>query len=72
MTAITDKITGFLAPLNQLQTVEGKFLHNCPISNDVSFRSRIEFVSIVNLVKLDMLGVEPYAEGRIAEVINCA
>ena len=27
---------------------------------------------MVNLVKLDMLGVEPYAEGRVAEVINCA
>ena len=26
----------------------------------------------MNLVKLDMLGVEPYVEGRIAELIDCA
>ena len=31
-----------------------------------------EFIKIVNLVKLDMLGVEPYVEGRIAELIDCA
>ena len=32
----------------------------------------VEFVKIVNLVRQDMLGVEPYVEGRIAEIINCA
>ena len=32
----------------------------------------VEFIKIVNLVKLDMLGVEPYVEGRIAELIDCA
>ena len=26
----------------------------------------------MNIVKLDMLGVEPYVEGRIAELIDCA
>ena len=30
----------------------------------------VEFIKIVNLVKLDMLGVERYVEGRISEVIN--
>ena len=30
-----------------------------------------EFAQIINLVKLDMLGVEPYVEGRIGELIDC-
>ena len=29
-------------------------------------------MKVVNLVKLDMLGVEPYVEGRVAEVIDVA
>ena len=36
---------------------------------DLTF-SCSEFIKIVNLVKLDMLGVEPYVEGRITEVVN--
>ena len=32
MTAITDKITGFLEPLNQLQSAEGKCLMTMMIS----------------------------------------